>query len=416
MNCSNKLCIAVVGVVVSCGALIFLIISISSQLSSKFDETIDYDDAVYVDDDAAAAAAAEYADAPVNTEFRGSRPGHFKCQKNPKIYIDFIYNPHYYYELTILKFMLFEILDRNKNIMFHYDYNNLSNSTMITVGYEHSMFDTSERTIIQIKPKLLKDILYTENIFLQIYLFLQTNLRVCDPINVPEYDRSIDFNRYRQKFDLEVQAIDSFNPDVCRNDELFDIYNGRICIEPDLQYIRSIEFKFEQTREYWITLLTRVSTFMNVLLSKTLNLTNTKENCYNIKLRPEPNIRKVLLFAHKAVKTTTLDEFLDFDDVETRSRIMTDVITFKHRTLHALGMSHRYSWQSVMNAYTKPWQKPNIFFILPDDYKSLWTCYSRGKPYEPSVYVKNEMEVNDDLVNTFHFDFDSFMTQYEQMR
>lgn len=359
---------------------------------------------------------AEQSEVHVVTDSQQGMSGSFKCQTNPRLYIDFIYNPHYYYELTILKFMLSEILNKNPNVMFYYDNRNLYNSTMITVGYEHAMIDTAERTIIQIKPKLLKDILYTDNIFNQIYLFLLTNLRVCDSLNVPEYDRSINFERYKSMFARDLREIDFYNPNVCRTEEMYETYNGRICISPDLTYIASLDFTFEETREYWITLLTRVSEFMNFMLSKTLNFKTAHDNCYSIELRPEPDIRRVLLFPHRAVKTITLDEYLNFRAPESRVRILNDIVLFKHRILHALGLGHRYSMPSVMSAYTKSWQKPNAFFILLEDYRSLWACYAIDQKFAPSVYVRNETETNFDMLNAFHSDFESFERLYTSMR
>lgn len=339
-----------------------------------------------------------------------------KCQVQSKIYIDFIYNPHYYHEFIVLRFILSEILNKNKNLRFEYDYDNMPDSTLITVGNEHIMFDTNERTIIQIKPKLLKDILYTDNIFQQIYQFLLTSLRICDPVNVPEYDRSIDFIRYREIFKNEIGEIDHFTPNVCRNDEVFGLYNGSICITSDDEYIKSINFLHPETREYWLTLLDRTAKFMNILLSKTFETLKTDKqyNCYSIKLRPEIDIRKVLLFSHKAVKTATLDEYKKFDDKNSRNQIINDIILFKHRILHALGLSHRYSLKSVMNSYGKPWQKPNVFYILPEDYKSLWSCYGKNISYAPSKYVQNKTLLNRELINAFHHNFETFIDLYEK--
>lgn len=339
----------------------------------------------------------------------------FKCQYNKKIYIDFIYNPHYYYELTVLKFMLGEILGKNKNLHFTYDYDNLPNSTLITVGHEHSMINTNERTIMLIKPKLLKDILYTENLFQQIYMFLFTNLRICDHVNVPEYDRLINLARYRSIFKEMPANIDAVTPNSCRS-ELLDVYEGRVCVSPDFSYINSLNFKFSETHQYWITLLNQTSTFMNILLANVLQFTPTKTNCYSIKLRPEPYIRQVLLFPHKAAKTICLDEFKNFPLVDSKNAIISDVILYKHRILHALGLSHRYSRASVMNSYEKPWQQPNVFYILPEDYKSLADCYLSSSPHRNanSNYVQFNPKPNWLLINEFQFNFELFIQKYTQ--
>lgn len=295
------------------------------------------------------------------------------------IYVDFIYNPKYYFEFTVLRQMLQEILNGNPHMRYYYDTVHLSNSTIITVGYEHMGSRFSERSVITIKPKLLKDILYTANIFDQIYNFLLTYFRTCitDPTLVPEYDRTINFKRYRSVFADTLAAIDNHNQatTICRNDELYnERYQGRVRI---VARVEASEFRDPSTVNYWNKLLSQLGIFMTELLSETFVMQacpGINFSCYTIELVPEIDIRRVLLFPHAAVKTAMRSESLRFE-MDSHERIADDIILFKHRILHALGVGHRYSKRAIMNAYTNDWQFQNLFGILEEDYVAMARCY-----------------------------------------
>ena len=306
------------------------------------------------------------------------------------IFVDFIYNPNFYYELSVLKYMLMEIILRNPQTGFVYDYDANKQSTIIAIGHEHQVSRYTDRSVIYVKPKLLKDILYIDDIFKQIYNFLLSFFRICvrNDGEVPEYDRLINFKRYRDIFSGTINKIDESNKDksICRLDEIYGLYNGQICIRPDYQAIEDQQFS-SSTTDYWRTILHRISIVMNRLLTHTFDLTEAQHNCYEIKLRPETNIRRVLLFSHAAVKTASVDEHLDLHNY---NRVSDDIILMKHRILHALGLGHRYKVESVMNSYDKPWQQKNLFTILEDDYQRLSQCYSINGSVTASVpyYVK----------------------------
>lgn len=303
------------------------------------------------------------------------------------IFIDFIYNPNFYYELSVLKHMLLEIILKNPQTRFYYDYEAGPHSTVIAIGHEHQVSRFRDRSIIFIKPKLLKDILYIDDIFRQIYNFLLTFFRTCvsNDGEVPEYDRTINFKRYREIFKTTLDKIDASNKDksVCRSEELYGKYNGRICIRPDYQAIQNQNFS-PSTTLFWQTLLHRTSIVMTALLTHTFDMTNANNNCYRILLRPETNIRRVLLFGHAAVKTASQDDQFTFS-VQMLNLITDNFILFKHRILHALGLGHRYQTVSVMNSYDKPWQMENLFTITEDDYERLSQCYSINGSRVPSV-------------------------------
>lgn len=306
------------------------------------------------------------------------------------IYIDFIYNPNYYFELSVVKHMLMEIIDNNPNMGYYYDYESKPTSTIISVGYEHFGYKFQHKTVLLLKPKLLKDILYNDDIFKRTYVFLMSFFRFqlgsIDPTMVPEYDRNISFKRYRALFDSTLRRIDESNRDkiVCRNDELYHIYSGRLCIVVDDQYINSLTFAHQRTKRYWIETLNKISIFMGHMLNETFHvnvLSYNSDSCYKIRLRIEPQIRNVLLFSHKAVKTFRTDERIDDNDVDgIRQRTLESIILFKHRILHSLGMGHRYWKPSVMRFYDYSFQRNNAFFIMPEDYESLSKCY--GSPTE----------------------------------
>lgn len=357
------------------------------------------------------------------------------------IYVDFIYNPKYYYELTILRDMIMEIINKNPNMKYKYDYEHKPNSTVVTVGYEHVASRYSERSVITIKPKLLKDILYTPDIFNQLYNFMLTYFRVCidDQTMVPEYDRTINFARYRSKFADTIKNMDTHNQltTICRNDELYNDDNmGKICITTK---VNDTEFEHESTAVYWNMLLCQIGEFMEILLERTFMMRIAmKENepCYKIELKPETDIRRVLLFPHAAVKTAMRSEKLTFDDVH-KERIVADIILYKHRILHAFGVGHRYSRRSIMNSYDNDWQRNNLYNIMPEDYAAMARCYAsnndimskdlkrtpdilepmRGKApsnYNPKRYVGDKPTPNDAerLTKLFINDFDKFLKEF----
>lgn len=303
-------------------------------------------------------------------------------EKARGIYVDFIYNPNFYYELSVVKYMIEDILFYNNQTPFYYDDRRDRNSVKVTVGVENAIL--LEESVITIKPKLLKDVLYNENIFLRtydfIYAFFQVSVK--DHSRIPEYDRYINFKVYSRLFRDALAAIDDKSQTICRHDDLYGSYGGRLCVRADHEYIDRLNFTDEGTRRYWKTLLDRISSFMNMLLGDVIFVDaserHDKGDCYEIELRPEPNVRSVLLYPHRASREIRLDEVLRFDD-EHKDRIRSDIILFKHRILHALGVGHKYVKPSVMNFYDRPWQRANLFFIMPEDYTSLSQCYVEPK-------------------------------------
>lgn len=356
------------------------------------------------------------------------------------IYVDFIYNPKYYFELTVLRQILLDILTGNPQLPYYYDNVHYSNSTIITVGYEHMVSRFSERSVITMKPKLLKDILYTANIFDQIYNFLLSYFRSCisDPTLVPEYDRTINFKRYRNIFADSIVSMDEHNQatTICRNIELYNDENeGRVCIVP---VVNASEFKDPNTAKYWSTILSRLSNFMSELLESTFMMQafhDRTKPCYRIELKPESDIRRVLLFPHAAVKTAPTIERLAFN-LDNKKRIADDLILFKHRVLHAFGVGHRYSRRSIMNSYDNDWQYQNLFAIMPEDYMAMSRCYGSNQnlndlgirrtanvvqPMLSATTNRNVVndkkyvtdlrqdDITDSLLNLFITDYDKFM-------
>ena len=316
--------------------------------------------------------------------------------KRRGIYIDFIYNPNYYLELSIVKYMLIEILQHNPNMGYFYDYESNPTSTIVSVGYEHFGYRFRHRTVLLLKPKLLKDILYNDDIFKRTYVFLMTFFRFQsgnDPTTVPEYDRNVNFKRYRKLFETTLLRIDESNKDkiICRNDELYWKYEGRMCIEADTEYMKIVPFKRNATREFWSTTLNKIAVFMRQLLNETIQanvLTAKSDSCYKIHLRLEPNIRNVLLFSHKAVKTHERNEEISFTSANVEQQTLQTIILFKHRILHSLGVGHKYAKPSIMRFYNEDFQRNNAFFLMPEDYKSLSMCYgSRKERANPIPYI-----------------------------
>lgn len=140
-------------------------------------------------------------------------------------------------------------------------------------------------------------------------------------------------------------------------------------------------------------------------------------NCYSIELVPEIDIRKVLLFPHKAVKTALVDQQLlspsNVTDPVFLKQVRDDIILFKHRIFHALGLNHKYMSQSIMNAYTNPWQEALLFYILKNDFDAMLNCYMKTGV---SSYVKEYNSRN--VINNMHLlnfvsDFDKFKRYYQ---
>lgn len=412
-----------------CLALIFVVVASFATITYySFDRSIDIETPTSTDRNEtehdlwlyATTINEDYDDGNVNAPFvepsNAFRSGDY-CSGTRGIYVDQIYNPNYRFELSVLRFMLLEILTRNDNMRVAYDYEHAPNSTIVTLGYEHSIMRYRERVVITMKSKLLKDILYTENIFLQIYHFLFTFFRMCvkDPTMVPEYDRMINFQRYRTIFSGSLRAIDRSNNDksICRYDELRDMYDGRVCISVDSEYIDGVNFA-SITRTYWLTMLTRVSWFVERMLVTLTGLRSARDNCYAIKLRPEINIRRVLLFPHRASKTADPSERIAFDYEHNRERIISDIVLYKHRVFHALGFGHRYAARSIMNSYDNDWQKRNLFGILPDDYTMLQRCYNFTRPDASIVgrYVRDRDSLDESLLKDFVSNFERFARNY----
>lgn len=320
------------------------------------------------------------------------------------IYINMIYNPRYYLELSIVKFMLLEILENNKQAGYCYDYKNKANSTIVTVGEEYKIFQFQERDIISLNTKLLKDVLYNQNIFDRVYDLLYNYFRMnnLDPTTMPEYDRRINFDRYRNIFKIILNRMDRTLETVCRSYEMSK-FNNNVCITPDYDKINEIKFEHENTRRYWETLMHRVSYFMQKLINDLLNINKEKKPCYEIKIHPEDDITRVLLLPHNAVKTADLTESIYFDN-NYKKRITDDVILFKHRILHSIGMGHKYVTTSVMNWYTMEYQKKNAFYVFPDDAKMMSLCYGRIK------FIRSYENLT--IMNEFINDFKRFKRLY----
>lgn len=347
------------------------------------------------------------------------------------IYVDFIYDPNFYLELSVVKHMLDDILDRNNNTPYYYDFERLPGSYRVTVGIENLIL--LDESIISIKPKLLKDILYNENIFLRIYDFLYAFFQVTvrDSSRIPEYDRSINFKAYSQRFGDMLKLTDHQSKTVCRTDELYGVNDGRLCVRADHGYIERAGFKHPETEHYWKTILSRIAEFMNVMLTNTIRVdaNSNHDDCYEILLRPELDVRAVLLFPHRAVKSALVDERLEFS-LKNRMRIIDDIILFKHRVMHALGVGHKYVTPSIMTFYNKPWQTKNLFYIMPEDYESLSQCYvDSGAWYVPTTYetripnkrvskryVKSDARDATALLNLFVGNFERFVSTYKRVR
>lgn len=347
------------------------------------------------------------------------------------IYVDFIYDPNFYLELSVVKYMLEDILDRNNNTPFYYDYERSPNAYRVTVGVENLIL--LDESIVSIKPKLLKDILYNENIFLRIYDFLYAFFQVTvrDSSRIPEYDRAINFKAYTDIFKDTLKVVDSESKTVCRKDELYGVYDGRLCVRADLAYIENAKFTRPETRHYWKTILPRIAEFMNVLLTNTIRVdaNSNHDDCYEIMLRPELDVRAVLLFPHRAVKSALVHEKLVFSQAN-RNRIIDDIILFKHRVMHALGVGHKYVTPSIMTFYNKPWQNENLFYIMPEDYDSLSQCYVDPRSWTvPSAYrtrlprnqlnkryVKTHARDAMSLLNMFINNFDRFISVYRSVQ
>lgn len=347
------------------------------------------------------------------------------------IYVDFIYDPNFYLELSVVKHMLDDILDRNNNTPYYYDFQRLPGSYRVTVGVENLIL--LDESIITIKPKLLKDILYNENIFLRIYDFLYAFFQVTvrDSSRIPEYDRSINFKAYTQRFADTLKLVDHQSKTVCRTDELYGVNDGRLCVRADYEYIERAGFTHPETERYWKTILPRIAEFMNILLTNTIRVdaNSNHDDCYEILLRPELDVRAVLLFPHRAVKSALIDERLEFT-LKNRMRIIDDIILFKHRVMHALGVGHKYATPSIMTFYNKPWQTKNLFYIMPEDYESLSQCYVNSESwYVPTAYdtripnkrvskryVKSDARDATTLSNLFVGNFERFVSAYKRVR
>lgn len=333
------------------------------------------------------------------------------------IYVEMIYNPRYYNELSILKFMLQEILNRNPQINFFYDYNQESDSTKITIGEEYTILQFNERDLITINPKMLKDILYNENIFTRIYDLLLSYFRanVLDSTSVPEYDRLINFNRYRKMFNDRLVTMDRTLETVCRSDELTTMYQNRICIVADYDKINEVNFTHQNTVHYWTELMTRTAYFMQKLLDHLLHTNGGgSPPCYTIKIYPQSDVRRVLLLPHDAVKTVERDENVTFS-LEYKNRIEQDLILFKHRILHSLGMGHKYTETSVMNWYNMPFQKMNLFSLFADDVHMLEKCYPIvGRFINSRIIRSGEMGALN-FIDVFINDFERFKFLYNRM-
>lgn len=121
-----------------------------------------------------------------------------------------------------------------------------------------------------IKPKLLKDIIYMETIFSQIYSLLWFYFRSCpkDETRMPEYDPNIKVTYYRKLFESQIRRMDfdNFQKVVCRNDEMVKAEN-QICIYYSPAYMSN--FKHQSTKNYWLFVLPRIAWFVGHLLENT---------------------------------------------------------------------------------------------------------------------------------------------------
>lgn len=332
------------------------------------------------------------------------------------IYVDLIYNPNYYNELMIVRFMILDIISRNPQTVTQYDYDNLETSTIVTVGAEHGIDISGDRDLITIKTKLLKDILFNDDVFQQIYHLLLDYFRTNAKTNeVPEFDRFIRLELYRKRFAERLRIIeaDNFNKVNCRNDEL-EVYENKVCIYYDEEYVRT-NFKVPATIAYYLKFMPRIIFVVNEIIGKTFNLesrieTNPQDDCYNIELRPEIDVRKVLLFPHRASKDSRSDEVIE----STVTAAVNDLILFKHRTFHALGANHKYVRPSVMTVYAKPWQKVALFGLLNEDYDSLGQCYNKRSEKFVIAY-NNGSQQDDNLISLFlgnDSEFDRFKVEF----
>lgn len=336
-----------------------------------------------------------------------------KYPKEPLgIYVDFIYNPNFNTELKIVQYILLEILNKTK-INFFYDFENLSNSTIITTGFEEG-YVIGKKDLITIKPKLLKDVLYNENIFSRLYFLIYNYFRIGQRIDIiPEYDRTINYKQYKIIFSEYLKKLDhvNFNNLVCRN-ELKYKFKNRFCIKVNEEYIDRI-FIHQNTKNFYKTFLSRIAWFVSKILSESTNLIEIEndDNCYEIFLMPETDITKVLLLPHASVITALSNEVIPSNQ-EFFNKLFQLVITIKHRILHSIGLLHKYALPSVMANYENVFQKNNLFFILLEDYEALNQCYGSYEKYP--YFVKNKKEFNQTLFNFFVRDFNRFKHEFLQ--
>lgn len=326
------------------------------------------------------------------------------------IYVDFIYNPNFNTELKIVQYILLEILNKTK-INFFYDFENLSNSTVITTGYEEG-YIIGKKDLITIKPKLLKDVLYNENIFSRIYFLISNYFRIGQNFDIiPEYDRTINYKKYKIVFEEYLKKLDhvNFNNLICRN-ELKYKFKNRFCIKVNYDYINKI-FTNDNTKSFYKTFLYRISWFVSKIIAETTNLVEVEndDDCYEIFLTPETDITKVLLLPHSSVITALTNEVIP-NDQEFFNKVFRLIITIKHRILHSLGLIHKYTLPSVMANYENVFQKNNLFFIMLEDYEALNQCYGNYENYP--YFVKNKKEFNQTLFNFFIRDFATFKNEY----
>lgn len=337
-----------------------------------------------------------------------------EAESFPKgIYVDLIYNPNFNSELKIVQYILIEILNKTK-INFFYDFENLSNSTVITTGFEEG-YVLSKRHLITIKPKLLKDIMYNENIFSRIYNLIYNYFRIGQRYEIiPEYDRTINYKRYKETYKHILKKLDhvNFNNIICRT-ELINKFKKKICIRVYNNYIDNI-FRSNNTAEFYKSNLEKIVWFVSRILDLTTDLKvveqNSNEDCYEIKVYPETDITKVLLFPHAAVITADPNEKINVVAQNYYNKIMLLIITLKHRILHSLGLIHKYSIPSVMANYENEFQKNNLFFLLIEDYEALNQCYGSYNNYP--YYVKNYSAFNETLFYLFVSNFTRFREEY----
>lgn len=336
-------------------------------------------------------------------------------QNTPRgIYIDYIYNPYYKNELDVLKLMLAETIERN-NLNYFYDFSESTSSDLLTLGTEQGNYESKKRRYFIIKTKLLKDILYNEDVFKQIYnqlfqFFRRDTSNELDEI--PEYDRNINFKRYKMLFSDTIDQMDlkAFSNPICR--ETVRYFENRICIITDEEYIRE-NFIYPKTQTNYIKLTQRIAWFMTKILTTDFNFVNTtyvaeNVNCYKIVVRPEIDIKEVLLNSHKSVQTSLADEVLDLDNPNEILPIVKKIIIFKHRILHSLGINHRYNSKSVMANFENPFQLENTFNLLQEDWESINVCYPSFK--KPKYLKSLGKEYFKDFVDD---DFYSFQQLFD---